>query len=88
MSISENICLKWNYFQENISSTFGSLREDTNFADVTLVCEDNQQVDAHKVILAASSPFFQNLFRKNTYAHSMIYMRGMKYEDLVAIADF
>ena len=33
----------------------GSFREDNDFADMTLACEDGQQVEAHKVILAASS---------------------------------
>ena len=28
------------------------IRKDNNFADVTLVCEDGKQVEAHKVILA------------------------------------
>ena len=28
------------------------MREDNDFADVTLACEDDQQVDAPKVILA------------------------------------
>ena len=37
---------------ESQSWTFGNLKEDNNFADVTLVCEDGQQVEAHKVILA------------------------------------
>ena len=27
-----------------------------NSTDVTLACEDKQKIDAHKVILAASSP--------------------------------
>ena len=57
----EKLCLKWNDFQENASTAFGTLRDDTEFADVTLVCEDGQQVQAHKVILASSSPFFLNL---------------------------
>ena len=34
------------------SWAFGNLREDKNFADVTLACEDGQQVEAHKIILA------------------------------------
>ena len=34
------------------SWAFGNLREDNDFADVTLACEDDQQVEAHKVILA------------------------------------
>ena len=88
MSTAEKFCLKWNDFQKNIGSSFGLMREDTDFADVTLTCEDGQQLEAHKVILAASSPFFQNLLRRNKHAHPLIYMRGMKWEDLVAIVDF
>ena len=88
MNASEKFCLKWNDFQQNINSTFGSLREDTDFTDVTLVCEDGQQVDAHKVILAASSPMFHNLLKKNKHAHPLLYMRGMKSADLMAILDF
>ena len=57
-------------------------------ADVTLACEDGNQVEAHKVILAASSPFFHNPLRRNNHPHPLIYMRGMKSEDLVAIVDF
>ena len=60
-SMSEKLCLKWNDFHENVNTAFGNLREDTEFADVTLACEDGQQIEAHKVILAASSLFFQNL---------------------------
>jgi len=88
ITMSEKLCLKWNDFQGNISTAFGNLRNETEFSDVTLVCEDGQQVEAHKVILAASSPFFQNLLRKNKHPHPMIYMRGVKSEDLVAIVDF
>ena len=31
---------------------------------------------------------FLNLFRRNKHVHPLIYMRGMKYDDLVAIVDF
>ena len=39
---------------------FGSLRDDGDFADVTLACEDDQPVEAHKVILAGQV-FFSKL---------------------------
>merc|ERR1719187_1857226 len=84
----EKLCLKWNDFQANVNSTFGTLREDREFADVTLACEDGQQVEAHKVILASSSPFFMNLLRRNKHPHPLIYMRGVKSEVLVAMIDF
>merc|ERR1712129_184660 len=84
----EKLCLKWNDFQENAIAAFGTLREDREFADVTLACEGGQQVEAHKVILASSSPFFLSLLMRNEHPHPLIYMRGLKSEDLVAIIDF
>ena len=84
----EKLCLQWNDFKDDVTSAFGSLRENNDFADVTLACEDGKQLEAHKVILAASSPFFQNVFKRNQHSHPLIYMRGMQYEELVAIVDF
>ena len=88
IKMSEKLCLQWNDFQENIKIAFGNLREDKDFKDVTLVSEDGQQVEVHKVILAASSPFFQNLFVRSKHPHPLIYMRGVKFEDISAIVDF
>ena len=88
MHTSEKFCLKWNDFQENVSTAFESLRKDSDFTDVTLACEDGFQADAHKVVLASSSPFFQNLLKRNKHLNPLIYMRGLKSDDLVAILDF
>ena len=80
--MSEKLCLQWNDFKRNVNTAFANLREDSDFTDVTLVCEDGKQINAHKVILATSSPFFQKLLRRNKHAHPLIYMRGLKSEDL------
>ena len=87
-SSSEKLCLQWNDFKENITSSFRELREDREFTDVTLACEDGQQIEAHKVVLASSSPVFMELMKKNKHPHPLIYMRGLRSEDLVAILDF
>ena len=86
--MSEKLCLQWNDFQENIKTAFANLREDNDFADVTLACEDGQQVKAHRMVLAASSSFFQRLIGRNKHPHPLIYMRGVKFDDLLAILDF
>merc|ERR1719341_524392 len=86
--MSEKLYLKWNDFQENVNTTFGNLRGNNDFSDVTLACEDGQEFEAHKVILAASSPFFQRLLERKKHPHPLIYMRGLKSEDLSAILDF
>ena len=86
--MAEKLCLQWNDFKNNTIDALGRLTKDNDFSDVTLACEDGQQVEAHKVILAVSSPFFQSLLKKNRHPNPLIYMRGVKSEDLRAIIDF
>ena len=87
-TMAEKICLKWDDFQENVNSAFGDLRGGGDFSDVTLACEDGQHIEAHRLILAASSPFFQDLLRRSKQAYQIIYMKGIKSEDLISIIDF
>ena len=86
--MAEKLCLRWNGFQEDISNKIGRLKDDPDFTDVTLVCDDGTQLEAHKVILAASSPFFQKLLKRNQHTHPLIFMRKVKSEDLLALVDF
>ena len=88
MSNSEKLCLKWNDFIENVNSSFGKLRGDKEFTDVTLVCDDGQQMEAHKVILASSSPFFEEILQKSKHPHPLIYLRGFQSKDFASILDF
>ena len=87
-TVDEKLCLQWNDFKENVNSAFGDLRQDKEFTDVTLVCEDGQQVEAHKLVLVASSPFFKNILTKSKHPHPLIYMRGVRSENLLAMVDF
>ena len=88
MGTAEKLCLQWNDFKENITSSFKELRANREFTDVTLACEDGQQIEAHKVVLVSSSPFFMELLKKNKHPHPLIYMRGLRSEDVMAIMDF
>ena len=80
--MSEKLCLQWNDFKDNVNTAFQNLRDDHDFSDVTLACEDGHLLEAHKVILAASSPFFQKLLRKMKHPHPMIYLKGIQSHDL------
>ena len=86
--MSEKLCLQWNDFKENVNSAFGKLRDDKEFTDVTLACEDGQQMEAHKVILAASSPFFDEILQNSKHPHPLIYLKGFQSKDMVTILDF
>ena len=84
----DKLFLKWNDFQENAISAFELLREDREFVDLTLACEDGQQMEVHRAVFASSSPFFLNLLRKKKHPNPLIYFRGVKSEDLLGIVDF
>ena len=87
MSSSEKFCLKWNDFEANISGGLRELRDDKDFFDVTLACDDDQ-ISAHKVILSACSPFFRNVLRRNPHQHPLLYMKGVRYTDLQSVLNF
>merc|ERR1712013_97281 len=87
MASAEKFCLKWNDFESNVSVAFRELREEKDFFDVTLACEDSQ-VSAHKVILSACSPFFRSVLRKNPHQHPLLYMKGVKYQEMLAVLNF
>merc|ERR1712050_374147 len=84
---SEKFCLRWNNFETNISCAFKDIREEKQFFDVTIACED-EQVQAHKVILSACSPFFKKILRKNPHQSPLLFLRGVKYAEIVSILDF
>jgi len=58
------------------------------FFNVTLCCDDDSQVDAHKTILSACSPFFRSVLKRNPHQHPLLYLKGVKYKEMVAILDF
>jgi len=84
---AEKFCLRWNDFETNISVAFKEIREEKDFFDVTLACDDSQ-IQAHKVILSACSPFFRNVLRRNPHQHPLLYLKGVKYQDLVSVLNF
>eukprot|EP00092_Neocalanus_flemingeri_P040222 GFUD01043811.1.p1 GENE.GFUD01043811.1~~GFUD01043811.1.p1 ORF type:complete len:336 (+),score=64.40 GFUD01043811.1:448-1455(+) len=84
---SEKFCLRWNDFESNISEGFRELRNEKDFFDVTLACDDSQ-LQAHKVILSACSPFFRNVLRRNPHQHPLLYLKGVKYTELQSVLNF
>ena len=79
--------LKWNDFQKTIGIAFRELRDDKDFSDVTLACED-LELETHKVILSSCSPFFRRVFKRSMHQHLLLYMRGLKADQLKAVVDF
>lgn len=54
--------------QENIASGFQNLFDRGDLVDVTLAC-DGKLLQAHKIVLAICSPYFQEMFITNPCRH-------------------
>ena len=84
----EKFCLKWNEFETNIRESFRNLREEERLFDVTLATDDGQHIKAHKMILAAGSDFFSDIFSKTDHNNMLIYLKGISSAELENITDF
>merc|ERR1711936_315913 len=87
MGTTEKFCLRWNDFERNISGALKEIREDKDFFDVTLACDDDQ-IQAHKVIISACSQFFRNILRRNSHQHPLLYLKGVRFTDLQSVLNF
>lgn len=85
---SEKFSLKWEGFQSTVAQSFSVLRQEEDFYDVTLVSDDQTQISAHKLVLSASSDFFRNILRKNKHSHPLLYLSGVKAQNLQCILDY
>ena len=86
--MSKKLFLQWDDFAEDVATSFANLREVSDFTDVTLVCQDGRQFEAHRLILSSSSPVFQAMLKGYRHNHPLVYLRGVRSIDLIAILDF
>ena len=84
----EKFCLKWNDFQFNVSKSFNTLRKEEELFDVTLVSDDEQHIQAHKMILSASSEFFKNIIKKSNHSNPLIFLSGVTSIELYRVMDY
>jgi len=80
--------MQWSHFQSYISQSFQDMRHGEELCDVTLVCDDGKQLDAHKVILSACSSIFRQMLSKSKHPHPLVFMAGVKSKDLEDVLDF
>ncbi|XP_070506265.1 protein abrupt isoform X5 [Chironomus tepperi] len=83
----QQYALKWNDFQSSILSSFRHLRDEEDFVDVTLAC-DQRSFTAHKVVLSACSPYFRKLLKANPCEHPIVILRDIRSEDVENLLRF
>ena len=90
MGSSDDFTLRWNDFASNIKNSFSELREDSEFFDVTLCCDNGTDIiPAHKVILAACSPLFRKILScQKSQQNQLLYLKGIHLKELQAVLNF
>ena len=85
---SDTFNLSWNYFEASASNSYKELLSEGSFSDVTLVSDDEKQIQAHKFILSTSSSVFKRMLAQNAHKNTLIFMTGLKSQDLMSIINF
>ncbi|KAI4498483.1 hypothetical protein M0802_006418 [Mischocyttarus mexicanus] len=88
-SHQQQFCLKWNSFGINLATAFSNLFESDRLADVTLFCE-GVTFKAHKLILAACSKHFQELFEGSppSPAGVIVILDGTSADNMRSLLEF
>ena len=86
--MAEHIYLSWSDYERCTLDALQLMIHREEFTDVTLVCDGDKQIRAHKIIISACSPFFRNILLKNPHPHPLIYLNGVKFDDLKCLIDF
>ena len=87
-TMTDNLIIKRNDFQSDTTASFRLFRYEDYLQDVTLVSDDQTQVQAHKLVLSASSDYFKDIFMKNKHQHPLLCLQGVSGHDLNNILDY
>ena len=85
-NMDETYSLQWNGFHSHVNKFIS--RNQDYLKDVTIVTDDNHQIKTHKLILAASSEYFQNIFKNNASSNLMLCLEGVTKEDMNSCLDY
>ena len=80
--------VSWGKYTETVLNNLQKLVTDNVFADVTLVCEDGQYIQAHKAVLSLNSSFFHNILTIHKHVHPLVYLDSFNYGELKRLVEY
>ena len=86
--VSQKLNLARNNFEQCVAHSFKELHSQQEFLDVTLVCEDGKEIQAHKAVLGTCSSVLKNILLRNPHQHPLIYITGVSNDQLKSMIDF
>ena len=83
-----SVVLNSDSYSSQLIRTFSDLYKNNLLTDVTLVCDDRYRIEAHRMVLCASSPLLKDFITINAQSHPLIYLKGVKGPTLSVIMQF
>merc|ERR1711963_1193074 len=83
--MAEKYTLNWHTFSDHLKLMFKDLYQEGSHSDVTLVCDDQTQFKAHKIVLSACSSVLKKIIESNPSQHPLIYLRGIQSYEMESI---
>ena len=84
----EHYQIQWTEYSDHFQNSLQSLMLSSELTDVTLVCDDKKVLKAHKLVLSSCSSVFKNIIQSMPENNSMIYLRGIKHQEMESILQY
>ena len=84
----ETCNFNWHTYSDHLQDMLHNMRKSENLTDVTLVCDDQKQINAYKVVISACSTVFKTIIDSLPLNSSVIYLRGIKSQEMESILEF
>nr|XP_053632254.1 zinc finger and BTB domain-containing protein 6-like isoform X1 [Cherax quadricarinatus]XP_053632255.1 zinc finger and BTB domain-containing protein 6-like isoform X1 [Cherax quadricarinatus]XP_053632258.1 zinc finger and BTB domain-containing protein 6-like isoform X1 [Cherax quadricarinatus] len=81
------LVLSWKNHSSTFTSAISTLREKENYSDVTVACE-GKFYPAHKLVLAACSEYFEEIFQHTSCRHPVIILQDISHTDVEALLNY
>ena len=89
MQHQEKYTFTWHSYSDHLREALNDMMLSSEFADVTLVTDDKQQIRAHRNILSAASPVFKSILQIDSKnANQVIYLRGIQHSEMESIMQY
>ncbi|CAK9801659.1 Sex determination protein fruitless [Anthophora quadrimaculata] len=79
--------LTWNNHLANLSGLFEGLYKSGSLTDTTLACHGGM-LRAHRLVLAACSPYFERVFKEHYGEQPILILKGVAVEEMECLLDF
>ena len=86
--MTDKFNVTWCTFTDHLQLMLKDLYEEGKHSDVTLVCDDQTQMKAHKIVLSACSSVFKKIIDNNPSQHPLIYLRGIQSYEMESLLQF